>query len=155
MDHAHRIDRGFSRPDGVLPVALLLAIAATALGGLALLHGLSGTRPEPGSDKSARDKSSQPLRPRSDSSVLVLNGNGIAGAAGGVSGRLLADGYRSAPAVNAPVTTYARSVVLYRRGWRNEARRLAKDTRIRVVAPLDGALPLGYGSARLVVIVGH
>ena len=85
----------------------------------------------------------------------MLNGSGSAGAAGDVSSRLLADGYRRAPAANAQVTTYARSVVLFRPGWEREAKRLAKDTRIGVVAPLDGPLPTADSGYRLVAIVGQ
>ena len=79
----------------------------------------------------------------------------MAGAAGIVSSRLLADGYRNAPATDAQVTTYARSIVLFRPGWEREAKRLAKDARIRAVAPLDGPLPLGAASTPLVAIVGQ
>ena len=43
--------------------------------------------------------------------------------------------------MNAQVTTYARSLVLYRPGWEREAKRLAKDAHIGAVAPLDGPLP--------------
>jgi hypothetical protein len=95
------------------------------------------------------------LRPRSTTSVLVLNGSGTAGAAGDVSSRLLTDGYRRAPATNAQVTTYARSVVLFRPGWEREARRLAKDAHIGAVAPLDGPLPTSDSGYGLVAIVGH
>ena len=64
-------------------------------------------------------------------------------------------GYRSALATDAQVTTYARSVVLYRLGWQSEAERLAKDAQIRAVAPLDGALPAGDSRFPLVVILGR
>jgi hypothetical protein len=57
--------------------------------------------------------------------------------------------------MNAQVTTYARSIVLFRPGWEREAKRLAKDARIRAVAPLDGPLPSGAAAAPLVAIVGR
>jgi len=96
-----------------------------------------------------------PLRPRSATSVLVLNGNGKAGAASDIATRLLTHRYRSAFAMDAQVMTYARSVILFRRGWAGEAERLAKDARIHAVAPLDGRLPAGNSQYPLVAIVGH
>ncbi len=94
------------------------------------------------------------LRPRSHVSVLVLNGNGVAHAAGDAATRLLARGYRSATATNAPNHDYAASMVLYRPGWRVEARRLAHDAGVLVVAPLDGRLPAASARAQLVLILG-
>lgn len=96
-----------------------------------------------------------PLRPRSRVSVLVLNGNGISGAAGAEATRLLRHGYRSATATDAPSHDYAASLVLYRPGWQREAQRLAHDAGARIVSPLDGRLPSGSGRAELVVILGR
>ena len=157
MEHAYPIDRSFSRRRAVLLLAFLAAIALTALVGRSLVHRLPGTRPGPGPGRVQKRQSTAgvALRPRSATSVLVLNGSGAAGAAGSLSSRLLADGYRRAPAANAQVTTYARSVILFRPGWEREAKRLAKDARIRAVAPLDGPLPLGAESTPLVAIVGQ
>ena len=145
MEHADPIGRDFSWRETAPALALLIPIALIGLGAWTLLH-------PTGAPATVH---AGPLRPRSATPVLVLNGNGIAGAAGDISNRLLAHGYRSAPATDARVTTYARSVVLFRLGWENEAQRLAKDARIRAVAPLDGSLPRWYRDARLVVILGH
>jgi LytR cell envelope-related transcriptional attenuator len=157
MEHVNPIGRDFPWRQAALPLALLVTITLAALAGRAFLHRLPGTRPEPGSGRVQKRQSSASLalRPRATTSVLVLNGNGSAGAAGSVSSRLLADGYRSAPSMNAQVTTYARSIVLFRPGWEREAKRLAKDARIRAVAPLDGPLPSGAAAAPLVAIVGR
>lgn len=156
MEHAHPIDRDLSWRKAALPLALLIAIALTALAGRALVH-------RAGASAAAQKKHTNAppaahpghLRPRSATSVLVLNGNGIAGAARGISSRLQTDGYRRTFATNAQVTTYARSVVLYRPGWADEAARLAKDVGIRTVAPLDGSLPATGSRYPLVAIVGH
>jgi hypothetical protein len=86
--------------------------------------------------------------------VLVLNGNGTSGVAGSTATRLLARGYHSATATNAAIDNYATSLVLYRPGWEPEARRLAHDTGMRIVAALDGRLPAGSGRDQLVVILG-
>jgi hypothetical protein len=157
VEHLHQIDRDFPWRRAAPALAVLLAIALVALGGRAFLHHSAGTRPVSDTAPVQKRQSSAAaaVRPRSATSVIVLNGNGIAGAAGGVSSRLLADGYRSATATNGQITTYARSVVLYQPGWEREAKRLAKDARISAVAPLDGPLPAGAAPAPLVAIVGR
>ena len=86
--------------------------------------------------------------------MLVLNGNGTSGVAGTTATRLLGRGYHSATAANASIDNYPTSLVLYRPGWEREARRLAHDAGIRVVAALDGRLPAGSGRDQLVVILG-
>jgi len=86
--------------------------------------------------------------------VLVLNGNGINGAAGGTASDLLAGGYRHAIPADAASLDYARSVVLYRPGWEREAQRLARDARIPTVAPLDGRVAPEYARVPLVLILG-
>jgi hypothetical protein len=87
--------------------------------------------------------------------VLVLNGNGIANAAGSSATSLLARGYRHAIPTDAPSLDYARSLVLFRRGWQREAERLARDARIATVAPLDGSVAPEYAHIPLVVILGE
>ena len=95
-----------------------------------------------------------PLRPRGRISVLVLNGNGVANAAGAAATELLARGYRHAIPTDAPSLDYARSLVLYRPGWQREAARLARDSRIPTVAPLDGRIAPQYAHVPLVLILG-
>jgi hypothetical protein len=157
VEHAHPIDRNASW-HGAAALALVAAIALIGIGGWALVHRLSGTRPVSDTGHVQKRQSSAGarvvLRPRTATSVLVLNGNGRSGAAGGVSSRLLAHGYRSAPAENAPVTTYARSLVLYRPGWEREAKRLGRDAHIAAVVPLDGPLPATGSRYPLVAILG-
>jgi len=96
----------------------------------------------------------EPLRPRARVSVLVLNGNGVAHAAGAEASRLLARGYRRAAAANAGAS-YARSLVLFRPGFEREAARLARDAHIPVTAPLDGRLPAADAGYQLVLILGR
>ena len=156
MEHAHPIDRNASWRRAAPALAFVVAIAIAVIGGRALVHHVGASAAVQRKHTTA-PPASHPgrLRPRSATSVLVLNGDGMAGAAGGIANRLLTHGYRSAQATNAQVTTYARSVVLYRPGWADEATRLAKDTGIRTVAPLDGSLPAGDARYPLVAIVGH
>jgi hypothetical protein len=95
-----------------------------------------------------------PLRARSRLSVLVLNGNGVAHAAGNTAQRLLDRGYRHAIPADARSHGYARSLVLFTPGFAPEAHRLAHDAGIRAVSPLDGMRRSQLRGSQLVVILG-
>ena len=136
-------------------VALVTSLLALAtIGGLLALRQPAVTHPASRTGPFPKRQAATPLRRRSRVSVLVLNGNGMSGVAGTTATRLLGRGYHSATATNAAVDNYATSLVLYRPGWEPEARRLARDAGIRVVAALDGRLPAGSGRDQLVVILG-
>jgi hypothetical protein len=97
---------------------------------------------------------SLPLRARTSVRVLVLNGNGHRGAAAVEAARLRSSGYRIGGAANAQRHDYAQSMVLYVPGWVKEAHRLAHDTGIRLVAPVDGLRPAALKGSKTVVILG-
>jgi hypothetical protein len=97
----------------------------------------------------------KPKLARAATSVLVLNGNGRAGAAAMEANVVTARGYRLAQVGNAPRTGYTRTVVMYRPGYRAEAARLAHDIGISLFSPLDGLTPAALGSAHLAVVVGE
>jgi hypothetical protein len=90
---------------------------------------------------------------RGETSVLVLNGNGIAGAAAATASRMRARGYPLGATGNA-AQSYGRSVVMYRPGRLPEAKRLAGDLGIRLVGPLDGIALRQLHGAQLVVVLG-
>ena len=94
------------------------------------------------------------VRARSQVRVLVLNANGVAGAAHAEAARLQSLGYPIGGAANAPSHHYAQSMVMYVPGYSKEARRLAHDTHIELVAPVDGLTPSTLGGSRLVVLLG-
>jgi NADPH:quinone reductase-like Zn-dependent oxidoreductase len=97
---------------------------------------------------------SVPLRPRSKVRVLVLNGNGVSGAAAVQAARLHGDGYRIGGATNAQRHDYASSMVMYVPGWVKEARRLAHETGIRIVSPVDGLRPAQLKGSKLILLLG-
>jgi hypothetical protein len=97
----------------------------------------------------------KPLLPRARTTVLVLNGNGVAGAAGAEARLLQAHGYPVSSVGNAKRSDYATSIVLYRPGYAAEAQRLARDAHIGQVSPIDGLRPSQLGTARVAVIVGN
>jgi LytR cell envelope-related transcriptional attenuator len=154
VEHVQPYHRPFPRRATALATGLLLAVLLLVGGGLALLHRESGAGAAPRTGRAPATSPARPLRPRSRISVLVLNGNGIEGAAGGKATDLLAVGYRHAVAGDAPNLEYARSLVLFNPGWQREAERLSRDAGIPVVAPLDGHVGSAYAQVPLVLILG-
>jgi hypothetical protein len=92
--------------------------------------------------------------PRAHTSVLVLNGNGHAGAAHVEATRLHGLGYRVGGAGNARRSDYATTVVMFRPGFAAEGHRLARDLHVSVVGPLDGMKPAALHGTQLVVVLG-
>ena len=92
--------------------------------------------------------------PRAETVVLVLNGNGRAGAAGAAGAQLKGLGYVLAGVGNAPRTDYAQTYVMYRPGKQAEAERLAKELGGGVVAPLDGLDKAALLGAHVALVLG-
>lgn len=91
---------------------------------------------------------------RSETSVLVLNANGRAGAAAAGADRIRARGYVVGSVGNAPGSGSTRTLVMYRPGFEAEGARLARDLHVRIVTPLDGMRPGQLMGAHLVLILG-
>ena len=96
----------------------------------------------------------EPKLPRARTSVLVLNGGGVSGAAATESARIRGVGYRIAGVGNAPKSDYTRTLVMYRKGFAPEASRLANDLHVKIVGPLDGLRPAQLAGAHVAVVVG-
>ena len=92
--------------------------------------------------------------PRSDTAVLVLNGNGVAGAAAAGAERVRTRGYVVTGVGNAQTQGQTRTLVMYRGRFRAEALRLARDVHARLVTPLDGMRPSQLMGAQLVLVLG-
>ena len=90
---------------------------------------------------------------RDDTSVIVLNANGRAGAAAAAAARVSARGYLVATTGNAPERS-PRTFVMYRRGYAAEGKRLARDLHLRLVTPLDGMRTSQLMGAHLVLVIG-
>jgi LytR cell envelope-related transcriptional attenuator len=90
---------------------------------------------------------------RGETSVIVLNANGRAGAASEAADLVRARGYLIASVGNARDRS-PRSIVMYRRGYAAEGQRLARDLRVRLVTPLDGMRTSQLMGAHLVLIIG-
>jgi hypothetical protein len=95
-----------------------------------------------------------PRLSRSQLSVLVLNGGSQTGAAAATAERTRSLGYTIGGVGNAPRSDYTRSLVMYRKGYAPEAQRLARDLKLKIVAPLDGLKPAELLGAHVAVVVG-
>jgi hypothetical protein len=93
--------------------------------------------------------------PRSETSVVVLNGNGISGAADLTSGKVRRLQYVLTGTANAPRSDFARTMVMYRPGFEGEAHRLARDVRASRVVPLDGMRASDLMGAQIALILGR
>ena len=177
MDHPIRLDRAelAVRPwrTATLVVA---AIAAVELVLLVMLSGALLAKPTPAghratpkaaAEKATASQTADAKRlqqtvaktpaaelPRRKVTVVVLNGNGRQGAAAAAADRVHRRGYRVGLVANAPSHNYATSLVMYRKGFQGEARRLARDLGVKVVGPLDGMRPGQLHGAQTVLILG-
>jgi hypothetical protein len=91
---------------------------------------------------------------RRRTSVIVLNGNGTPGAAAATAQQLRHFHYTVAATGNASRSDFARSLVMYRKGYEGEAIRLAHDLHVKRVTPLDGMKLRDLQGAHLALIIG-
>jgi hypothetical protein len=105
------------------------------------------------SAKAQKPKHTGPL-PRGRTSVVVLNGNGIPGAAAVSADRAHSLHYVVTATGNAPSTDFAASVVMFRPGFKPAAQRLAKDMNVKRVTPLDGITKGDLQGAQIALIIG-
>jgi hypothetical protein len=99
-------------------------------------------------------QAAKPLLERRKTSVLVLNGNGLSGAAGAAADRVRGRHYLVAGTGNASRTDFTRSVVMFRPGFEREAKRLGRDLGVRRVTPLDGMRIRDLQGAHVALVVG-
>ena len=165
MEHAHSISAPFpwrvaTVVVGAVAIVELVALIAIGLVQLAPPHKAArkavshASRVTHAPRKTVVHVRAVPLRPRSRVRVLVLNGNGVSGAASTQAVRLRSDGYRIAGATNAQRHDYASSLVMYVPGWAREARRLARETGIRYVAPADGLRRAQLRGSTVILLLG-
>ena len=96
----------------------------------------------------------KPKLTRTETSVIVLNGNGRAGAASDGAARVRRHGYTIGTVGNAPRSDFTRTLVMFRPGYRPEAVRLARDLKLKIVGPLDGIRTRDLMGAHVALIVG-
>ena len=161
MEHAQDLIRPWRR--ATIAVTAIAAIELIALAGIAIVflgNPLAGRLRETAAAATPRERDAHPLPPkkealeRSEISVMVLNGNGLAGAAHAAADKVSKRGYLVGNVGNATATT-PRTLVMYRAGFAAEGARLARDLRVRLVRPLDGMRPAQLMGAHLVLILGR
>jgi hypothetical protein len=96
----------------------------------------------------------KPELARGETSVMVLNGGGVSGAAHLAADQVSTKGYLLGEIGNARGET-PRTLVMYRPGYEAEGRRLAHDLHVRIVRPLDGMRPSQLMGSHLVLIMGR
>jgi hypothetical protein len=92
--------------------------------------------------------------PRSRVSVVVFNGGTRQGAAAATAAKASRRGYRIGSVGNAPSSDFTRTLVMYRKGFEGEGRRLARDLGIKIVGPLDGLRAAQLNGSHAVVVLG-
>lgn len=169
MDHPLRLDRVelAVRPWRTATV-LIAAVAAIELVLLIVIGGALLAKPDPVGRRATAKAPAVTAKkhvapaarvvpaelPRRKVRVVVLNGNGRQGAAAAAASRVSGRGYRLGTVGNAPRQDYPQSIVMYRRGFEGEGRRLARDLGVKVVGPLDGMRPGQLHGAHAVFILG-
>jgi hypothetical protein len=144
----------------LIGAGMILLGKSLAPGGHATAHRTAASKPKPVADR--KEAGAKPHRParvapklsRAQTHVIVLNGNGLQGAASQEASVVQARGYRVAKVGNAPRLGYAKTLVMYRPGFAGEAQRFARELNLGLVEPLDGMKPAQLHGAQLVVILG-
>jgi hypothetical protein len=163
MEQAHDLIRPWRRATiavsavAALELMLLTVVAITLFGKPVLNHfTASGAAAATAPKRAAKPAPQQQktVLPRNEVQVMVLNGNGTAGAAHAAADKVQAHGYLLGDVGNAPSIT-PHTLVMFRPGYAAEARRLARDLRVRIVRPLDGMRPSQLLGAHLVLILGR
>lgn len=135
---------------------LALIVAGTVLLGRSVVgHGAQAATKQPTASKPAAAKPApQPTLPRAKTRVVVLNGNGQAGAAAAEASAIRAHGYKISAVGNAPRSSQGPTLVMYRPGSAALAHRLARDAGVTTVTALDGLKASSLHRAQLVIVLG-
>jgi len=168
VDHAQQLPREFPWRTAAVVVGVVAALELVALIGVGATRLAAPVRAHAVAAATHRSTAaarpvmhrhvaaipSHPLRPRAKVSVLVLNGNGVSGAAGTEATSLQTLGYGASRSANAPRHDYARSMVLFVPGYLKEARRLGRDAHVGIVSVIDGMPKAQLRGSQLVVVLG-
>jgi LytR cell envelope-related transcriptional attenuator len=114
---------------------------------------LAHVKPKP-QQRPAKPQAGKPKLTRAKTSVIGLNGNGRSGAAAASADAVRRFGYAIGTVGNAPRSDFTRTLVMFRKGYRPEALRLAKDMGIKIVGPLDGLRSSDMMGAHVALLLG-
>jgi LytR cell envelope-related transcriptional attenuator len=161
MEHAHELIRPWRRATiAVSAIAAVELVALVAIAFVLLGNPLSRHLRETAAVASTTPHRTTTAAPpkkatlaRGETSVMVLNGGGRAGAAHAAADRVSARGYLLGQIGNAAGST-PRTMIMYRPGYAAEGARLGHDLHVRIVRPLDGMRPSQLMGSHLVLILG-
>jgi len=161
MEQAHDLIRPWRRATIAMSAVAALELMALAVIGIVMLgnpiahhfRASAAAAAGPLERTGVRAAAKRPTLSRSETSVMVLNGNGQAGAAHAAAARIQARGYMLGDVGNARSST-PHTLVMYRPGYEAEGWRLARDLHIHIVRPLDGMRPAQLLGSHLVLIIG-
>ena len=141
---------------GVAAVELLaLIVTATFLLGHSVTsHGAAAAAKAASRKPATKTPAARAILPRTKTRVIVLNGNGQAGAAASEAAAIRSRGYRISAVGNAPQSTRGPTLVMYRPGFAAEGHRFARDAGIGIVTALNGLRPSTLQRAQLVIVLG-
>ena len=151
---------GRTWPRAAIVTAAIAALELVALLVIALAFIAKPFTDEGGSakrGKAAAAATAAAAVPRAETPVIVMNGNGIAGAAGAEAKRVRKLDYPIVAVTDASRRDFGRTLVMYRAGSEPAAVRLARDLGLpprRAVVPLDGMRTKDLLGAELALIVG-
>lgn len=105
----------------------------------------------------AKAEASAPAGPRTETPVIVLNGNGVTGAAGSAARRIRKLDYPVVAVADASRRDFSRTIVMYRQDSREAGVRLARDLGlpVRRAVPLDGMRLKDLQGAALALVLGR
>lgn len=161
MEHAHEVIRPWRR--ATIAMSAVAAVEFVAVAGLAVallgnplaghLRASAAAAAAPRRRLAALPPATKATIARNQISVMVLNGNGTAGAAHVAAARVGAHGYLVGNVGNAAQPS-PRTLIMYRPGYAAEGVRLGRDLHVRIVRPLDGLRPSQLLGSHLVLILG-
>lgn len=142
-----RVGETASRPSSL--VALFVLLLAIVGGGAFLL--LSGD--DSGNGGSGAKQAAAKVKP-SEIEVSVLNGTAVPGLAATVGDQVEGKGFELGAVTNSS-SSYAASVVMFKRGHKPEARTVAKQLKIAKLQLMSGEIESVSAGATVAVIVGE
>lgn len=130
-------------------VALFLVLVVVVGGGAYLL--LSGS--DSGSGGQGSKQAAAKVKP-GEIEVAVLNGTAVPGLAANFGDKVEAKGFELGPVTNSS-SSFASSVVMFKRGHKPEARKVAKQLKIAKVQLMSGEIESVSTGAAVAVVVGE
>ncbi len=132
-------------------IALFVVVVVVAGGGAYLL--LGGSDKEEGGGKNGRQVATTQIKP-SEIEVTVLNGTSTAGLAATYGDKVEGKGF-GLGAVSNTAQPFEASVVMFERGHKSEARKVAKQLQIPDVELMSPEVETASAGAKVAVVVGE